>query len=631
MDDVPPRTDGTIPLVSVVIPCFNYGQYVEEAIRSVLSQTFTNIEIIVVEGGSTDGMTPDVLRNLERKGLPRTRFLYRAESHLAGDNRNFGIESARGRFICCLDADDLIKPTYLEVAVFLADFCGWDIICPSMISFGGAETLWHSSDPTWPQIADANQVTTVAMFQKTAWEAAGGFRDWGKGDDHVPEDWDFWVRLVGRGLRGASIAAPLMMYRVHGAGLWQSSRSTLDYQRQAIRDSSPDLFTKGYVPATAPLEQPAISWADLMEPAGSHPAILLALPFITIGGAEKLFETLTRSLVGRGYKVIIVTTLVLDPSVPDCTASFETVTPYLYPFPRLLQDREDCWEDFLRYLLKRHHVGTILNAGCDFVYGLLPAIAREFRQIRIVDQLFNDGVHYFSNRRYAAYIDTTIVPSPVLADKLMSEDGEQSEKVRVIPHGIRIEEPPAIPAGFDGSGLPEAFRGKFLVSFFGRLSIEKAPGDFVEISKRLRDQDEIRFVMTGEGNERASVLALIERYRLQDRIHAPGFVDNVASLMALSDIVVVPSTVDGMPLVVFEAQGQGKPVVASAVGSIPDIIEDGKTGLLCQPGDVRGFAERIFQLWRSPELRRAIGSAAEVSGARPSRRGGHDREISRRL
>ena len=111
--DTAPRAEGTAcPLVSVVIPCFNYGQYLEQAIHSVLSQTFTNLEIIVVEGGSTDGTTPGILRALEQSGLPRTRFVYRTESHLVGDNRNFGYRACPGPIVCCLDADDLIKPTY---------------------------------------------------------------------------------------------------------------------------------------------------------------------------------------------------------------------------------------------------------------------------------------------------------------------------------------------------------------------------------------------------------------------------------------------------------------------------------------------------------------------------------------
>jgi glycosyltransferase involved in cell wall biosynthesis len=100
---------------------------------------------------------------------------------------------------------------------------------------------------------------------------------------------------------------------------------------------------------------------------------------------------------------------------------------------------------------------------------------------------------------------------------------------------------------------------------------------------------------------------------LQDRIHVPGFVNNLRELMALSDVVVVPSSVDGMPLVVFEAQAFSKPVVASAVGSIPSVIADGETGFLCAPGNVKAFANRILELWRSPDLRRTIGDAARIS------------------
>jgi glycosyltransferase involved in cell wall biosynthesis len=387
---------------------------------------------------------------------------------------------------------------------------------------------------------------------------------------------------------------------------------TVERQRQAIRDANPQLFVNGLVPATTSFNRPAASWDKLIEPAGSHPTILFALPFITIGGAEKVFETLARSLIRRGYKVVVITTLVLAETIRDCTESFEAVTPYLYPLPRVLENEEDRWRNFLFYLLKRHRIGMILIAGCDFVYRLLPEIAREFPQIAILDQLFNDEVHYHTNRHYAANIDATLMPSRKLADKLISECGEQTDKVFVIPHGIDIEGMVASDATFDSSILPQHFRGKFLVSFFGRLSTEKAPADFVEIARRLRSHDEICFLMTGEGQERAAVLALIERYKLQDRIHTPGFVGDVRTLMALSDVVVVPSHLDGMPLVVFEAQACGKVVVASAVGSIPNVVAEGKTGLLCAPGDVVGFAERILQLSRSPEMRRAIGDAARV-------------------
>ena len=113
------------PLVSVIIHCFNYGNYIIDAVESILAQTLKNVEIIVVEGGSTDVATVETVRGILR---PRTTVLFREGRHLVGDNRNYGIAKAKGRYICCLDADDTLDPTYLEKAVFHLETYGYDIV-----------------------------------------------------------------------------------------------------------------------------------------------------------------------------------------------------------------------------------------------------------------------------------------------------------------------------------------------------------------------------------------------------------------------------------------------------------------------------------------------------------------------
>jgi len=83
--------------------------------------------------------------------------------------------------------------------------------------------------------------------------------------------------------------------------------------------------------------------------------------------------------------------------------------------------------------------------------------------------------------------------------------------------------------------------------------------------------------------------------------------------------VVVPSRLDGMPLIVFEAQGLGKPVVASRTGSIPEVIDDGVTGVLCDPGDIEGFAAAVCRLLEDGECRKRIGEAARTYAWREHR------------
>src|SRR5258706_14353234 len=124
------------------------------------------------------------------------------------------------------------------------------------------------------------------------------------------------------------------------------------------------------------------------------------------------------------------------------------------------------------------------------------------------------------------------------------------------------------------------------------------------------------FLMTGEGPERENVLAQIRQYKLEDRIYAPGFVQDVVPLMRAADIVVLPSRIDGMPLAVLECQALGKPVVASRVGSLPAMIEDQKSGFLCNPGDLPAFCANILRLARDPDLRRRMQVSASQSVTR---------------
>lgn len=596
------------PLVSVVIPCFNYGRFVEQAIRSALNQTFGDFEIVVVEGGSTDGATPQQVRHIESLNLPKTRFYYRREPHLAGDNRNFGIGHARGRYVCCLDADDLLAPVYLETAVFLAEVFGYDLVSPSLQSFGDSDTRWVVADPAFPQIAQENQVATAALFRRSAWAHVGGYRDLGSGDSYVYEDWDFWIRLLGHGFVGKAIRDPLLLYRVHGGGLSTSGRASYGHHQQRLMQLNARLLED---PIDSPSPRRVVRpYSNLGELESDEPGFLVALPFVTIGGAEKLIRTMACHLVKRGRRVIVTTTLTLREDIPDDLSSFEAITPHLYRLDRLF-DNDGARREFLRYLIRRYGVTTLMVAGCEFVYRSLPEIAPEFPGMRVIDQLFNDSVHVPSNRRFADYIDATVVPSEFLANTLIDKHGADPSSVHVIPHGVEVAASGDYNPG--PSGLPEAARGKTVIGFFGRLSPEKGPDIFVEIARGLAHRRDLYFVMTGDGPERPELLRRIRRYDLDARFCAPGFVKDVAPLMRAADIVVLPSRQDGMPLAVLEAQALGKPVVASRVGSLPAMVFEGESGFLCRSEAVDSFCERIARLAGDPELRARMGAAGRAA------------------
>lgn len=594
------------PLVSVVIPCFNYGPLVEKAIRSVLTQTFSNLEIIVVEGGSTDASTVAEVRRLEALGLPNTFFYYRPERHFAGDNRNFGIGVARGRYICCLDADDELRPVYLEVAVFLAEIFGYDVVTPSVKCTGESDLLWMVPEPHYPDILSENQVATAALFRRSAWAHVGGFRDWGLGQQHVHEDWDFWIRVLGHGFVAQTIREPLLLYRVHSGSLSSGAGLKLDQQRELLQTTNAALIESASVNSASD-RVVCNPWANLAATEGGVPGFLLALPFITVGGAEKLFRTLAQRIVASGQRLVIITSLTLSQTMPEDSSSFEEITPNLYHLSKLFSD-DATRHAFLRYLIRRYCIETLMIAGCELVYHLLPDLKKEFPQLTVVDQLFNDTVHVFNNRHYSESIDATVVPSEQLQKSLFDRHNADASTVHVIPHGVhRIAEA----NGEDAGVLPASAANKLVIAFFGRWSEEKAPDLFVEIVRKLAGHRHLSFVMTGDGPLRDVILTRIKKYGLQDRIYSPGFVADVTPLMRAADIVVLPSRIDGMPLAVLEAQALGKPVVASNIGSLPVMIEDGHTGFLCESGDVNAFCERILQLSRDADLRRRMKQAAQ--------------------
>jgi glycosyltransferase involved in cell wall biosynthesis/GT2 family glycosyltransferase len=608
------------PLISVVIPCFNYGDYVEDALRSIEQQTTSDLEIVVVEGGSTDGRTPGIIRSLEERGLSNVRFVYRTERHLVGDNRNFGITLARGRYICCLDADDMVGPVYLEVAAFLLENYGFDIAYPSVQCFGHSTITWLAQEARFPDIADENRISTAAVFRKGAWAHVGGFRDWGVGESYVLEDWEFWVRLLGHGFRAKRIRKSLMFYRVHGKGLSTGSETRYAWHSAQIRAANADLLSsrahdESELLRPVEVRNPMINLLRRNGGEQQKVGTLFALPYLLVGGAERLFFTLGKAIAGAGCVPIITTSVPVEAPLVGNSAPFESEFRFVYDLPTLF-DNDHHRREFFFYLLERRNVRTLLLAGSEFVYHLLPEVRLRFPFIRVVDQLFNDSGHLANNRRYANLIDLTVVPSRALADLLIDKYGEEPTRVTVIPHGVetgtaglRHESPHAA-----GSALPAGFEGKFLVSFFGRFSPEKAPLHFVEIADRLaRQSDDYRFCMTGDGPERANVLAAIEKYGLHRVMHAPGFVEDVKPLLEASDVVVLPSILDGMPLIVLEAQALGKCVVASSIGSLPEVIEDEVNGFLCPPGTIQAFVQRIEVLHSSPELCGNISRIAQMS------------------
>ncbi len=182
------------------------------------------------------------------------------------------------------------------------------------------------------------------------------------------------------------------------------------------------------------------------------------------------------------------------------------------------------------------------------------------------------------------------------------------------PNGVDTEAFRPRPRPADGLraalGIPAS--GK-VVGFLGRLSPEKGPDVFLRAAllsqAKLADT---HFVFVGDGPLAPQLRESIARFRLEDRVHLAGLRRDIASVLNDIDVLVSSSHSEAMPLAVMEAMASGLPVVATRVGGVPDMIDQGESGWLVAPNDFEEIATRLQQILGTPgELARMSAAARQ--------------------
>ncbi|MBU0946525.1 MAG: glycosyltransferase family 2 protein [Proteobacteria bacterium] len=201
-------------LISVVIPCYNHGAYLEEAVESVLAQSYQHFEIVIVNDGSTDPYTNEVLLSFDKL---KCRVLHTDNQGLPAA-RNNGIRATEGDYICCLDADDKYHPDYFRKAISVLDDDEkqkYGAVAAWVQFFGSSDALWKTIGSNSEGFAPflqgiRNNLQSATMFRRICWEKIGGF------DESMTlgyEDWDFWLKMLELGYEWFCLEEPLIYYR----------------------------------------------------------------------------------------------------------------------------------------------------------------------------------------------------------------------------------------------------------------------------------------------------------------------------------------------------------------------------------------------------------------------------------
>lgn len=213
-----------MPKVSVVIPAHNYGRLIGETLRSVLSQTFVDLEAIVVDDGSTDN-TKDIVRGINDS---RIRYIYQENQGLAAA-RNTGIKAGSGEYLAFVDADDLWMPEKLDRQLsVLCDRADVGLVYGSymVIDENGKVLVTRNAGevpyPLLPSLVRTNLVAgsaTTSVVRRRCFDYAGLFDE----TLRACEDWDMWLRIACHA-QFAAVQEPIAKLRLHSSNMTSDSK-----------------------------------------------------------------------------------------------------------------------------------------------------------------------------------------------------------------------------------------------------------------------------------------------------------------------------------------------------------------------------------------------------------------------
>jgi glycosyltransferase involved in cell wall biosynthesis len=194
--------------------------------------------------------------------------------------------------------------------------------------------------------------------------------------------------------------------------------------------------------------------------------------------------------------------------------------------------------------------------------------------------------------------------------RLLQSRGVPRARLSLVPNGVCIDDLHRLLSERNDDTRPWADRSPIVASA-GRLEYEKGHVHLLEAMTRVKERfPEAALVLLGEGSLRGPLEHAGHVLGLGDSLFFAGFLTNPYQVLASADVVAMPSLVEGMPMALLEAMALGKPVVASGVWGIPEVVADGETGFLVPPADPDALALAILRVLEGGQLRERIGKRA---------------------
>jgi len=670
--------ESQVPKVSVLMPIFNAEKYLENAIESVLDQTYKEFELILINDGSTDN-SPRIIDKYAKKDKRINLISHENRGYAAALNEGLGI--ARGKYIARMDADDISESTRLSKQInYLEEYenCTALFTKVQLITALGDPIADWEADTIATSVDEIRRIMPVenCCAHPSLMIRSEALKKFMYDEAQVPsEDYDLWLRLLSSGYELHKINEKLLQYRIHGDSVTQTSNKNNSAQKKYIHVKQRFLYKqivgfkfgdiemdvlKSYlvllfsvakstlggrirkiIPATARshmrrtffrfvgfklrssqffrhikaqthirlnraiLEVFLIRRGLVGKPQSD---ILVVVPWMKVGGAEKIVLDLITGLKDRGYFISCISTVAGDNSWSEAYA--KTCNEVIDLGNIAVEENKDWFVSKYVSSLGIRHVFTTNNfAG----YRAAKKIKMTNPKIKVIDILHGQGGGKegggwpYLSLDYDKYLDYRVTVTGYLKKYMVKKYGLNAARIRVIHNGI------AIPS----EKIPEASaevikKDKFIVLWAGRFSYEKHPELAIKtaelVSKKYKD---IHFVVVGDGEMKPDLMMLVSNLKLSDSVTiADKPYRDSRSYMCYSDVLLMSSEMEGLPLVILEAMVSKLPVIAPRVGGIPEEVSDGKSGFVIaySPAFHERAAEKIIYLYKNTKRAKEMGA-----------------------
>jgi glycosyltransferase involved in cell wall biosynthesis len=245
---------------------------------------------------------------------------------------------------------------------------------------------------------------------------------------------------------------------------------------------------------------------------------------------------------------------------------------------------------------------VVLHGFGAYSYGVIAARLAGVRGVVRVEhspELY--GPHYaLVSALTASRTDGTILVSRHL-ERYLQERGTRLPRPAVVYNGID-------PAPFEAIARPSLGGREPVLLMVARLDVAKDHATLVDALALLRDRGrQVRLRLAGDGPLRADIESRVRRHRLESQVELLGYRDDLVALHDQCDVVVLSTHFEGFGLALVEAMAAGRPVIATDVAAVPEVVADGRQGLLVPPRDPAALAAAIARLLDDPEEARAMG------------------------